>query len=700
MKKKLFLLQLLAIPFFSHSQTTVLLNNCSPDGGADLGSRVIFVLNTGQVGSTDGTVGGTVLIPTSTVTYSGGSGGLVNNIFIVNGTNATVGSELFITDGTGGGTTLLKDINPGVAGSNPGGPVTGNNNFNIVGNVAYFTADDGINGKELWKTDGTAGGTVLVKDITPGIAGSSINLPQNGFNANIGNTLFFTAVDAVNGLELWKTDGTSGGTSLVKDITPGATSTTFSNLFIGNGTFVFFLANDGSNGLELWRTDGTAGGTILLNNINPAGSAFILQGSGLDWSGFVFNNTLYFNPTGGTPDNLLWKSDGTTAGTVLVTNLCTACTGNMRLTNAVIIGSKFYFSANGTSTGTELFSTNGTAAGTALVKDIYPGSTGSNPDILLPYKSGSDNYMQTLFGGKFFFTADNGTNGIELWISDGTGGGTTLIKDINPGIGNAIQLFGTDFFHTFFKFYFVADNGTNGQELWQTDGTGAGTSMVQDIWPGINSSSINFYGIATANNKLVFQADNSDGADIYALNAAVIVIPVTLKNFTAELKEGTVILNWSTEQEVNLSHFNIQKSTDGKEFSTIEKQAAKGGNAPAQYTVRDNAIGKADKYYYRLEIIDKDGKKTYSNVAYIRPGKKVDFVLLSGQNEVTVYFNNVNGAVSLNLLDVSGRIIKRLKQNISPGKSVSFPLHELTAGIYLITIEYNGSLETQSFIKR
>ena len=93
--------------------------------------------------------------------------------------------------------------------------------------------------------------------------------------------------------------------------------------------------------------------------------------------------------------------------------------------------------------------------------------------------------------------------------------------------------------------------------------------------PHFLSSSINFYGIATANNKLVFQADNSDGADIYALNAAVIVIPVTLKNFTAELKEGTVILNWSTEQEVNLSHFNIQKRSISSVTNKENKQEDK-----------------------------------------------------------------------------------------------------------------------------
>src|SRR5207248_674551 len=102
----------------------------------------------------------------------------------------------------------------------------------------------------LWKTDGTTQGTQLI-DTT--IKDSNIR--------PAGNYIFFTQSDA-NGTELWRTDGTAGGAAMVKDINPGAASSTPA-LLTPVGNVLFFTATT-SAGNELWRSDGTATGTVMV----------------------------------------------------------------------------------------------------------------------------------------------------------------------------------------------------------------------------------------------------------------------------------------------------------------------------------------------------------------------------------------------------------------------------------------------------
>ncbi|HKO82313.1 MAG TPA: ELWxxDGT repeat protein, partial [Chitinophagaceae bacterium] len=98
----------------------------------------------------------------------------------------------------------------------------------------------------------------LLKDINPGAASSNIC-----YLTNVNNVLFFAANDGINGMELWKTDGTEAGTGLVKDIHPGAFSSSIGYLIRVN-SILFFVANNGTNGTELWKSDGTAAGTVMV----------------------------------------------------------------------------------------------------------------------------------------------------------------------------------------------------------------------------------------------------------------------------------------------------------------------------------------------------------------------------------------------------------------------------------------------------
>src|SRR6266851_8739515 len=278
---------------------------------------------------------------------------------------------------------------------------------------------------------------VILKDINPGLADSS---PREFVTLN--KTTFFTADDGVHGTELWRTDGTRGGTSMVKDINLGSGGSNPQNLVDFNGT-LFFAADDGTHGSELWSSDGSDAGTSLIKDINPSG------GSGPSFLTSLFG-TLYFTAFDGVNASDLWKSDGTSTGTVLVSNVSVPedFTGS---------GGIVYFR---TSRG--LYRTDGTAAGTVLLAPV--GNVQNMVD----------------FNGRLMFFANDGTNGDEPWTSNGTPAGTFMVKDINP-FGNSVYEFARPVVIGSVMYFSVSTPGG----LYQTDGTSAGT--VQVAVPGFGN---------------------------------------------------------------------------------------------------------------------------------------------------------------------------------------------------------------------
>jgi ELWxxDGT repeat protein len=205
------------------------------------------------------------------------------------------------------GAKIVLDLTPNTVDSNPA-------NFIQIGTTTYFTANSITSGIELWKTDGTASGTVLVKDIQTGFDTAISDAPKPYSSeprqlTKFVNTLFFTANDGVTGRELWKSDGTAMGTSLVRDIGAGdGVLDALATL----GSSLYFVANDGITGSELWKTDGTAAGTMLMKDINPGVTGS--RPNGL----VAVNNNLYFWAMSASNGQELWKTDGTAAGTILV----------------------------------------------------------------------------------------------------------------------------------------------------------------------------------------------------------------------------------------------------------------------------------------------------------------------------------------------------------------------------------------------
>ncbi|MEP7169516.1 MAG: ELWxxDGT repeat protein [Bacteroidota bacterium] len=398
------------------------------------------------------------------------------------------GMSLWKSNGTASGTVKLKTLNPGSANDCPMKDVNG---------TAFFYADDGIHGYELWKSDGTAAGTVLVKDINPGSSGSLMSFFKM---INVNGVLFFNAYDGVNGNELWKSDGTNAGTVLIKDIKPGSGGSNpndWGELTNVNGE-VFFGADDGSTGYEIWKSDGTTSGTVLVTDIYPGFGMGSYPGNLVN-----FNGTLFFEAIAASGYDDLWTSDGTAAGTQIVYEINTGLVG-LSPSHLIDVNGTLFFIGLDPIHGMELWKSDGTTAGTNMVMDINPGINSSDID-------GSD-YIN--MNGTLFLTADDG-NGYALWKSDGTLNGTLKVKYVN----SYTFAFGNDFTIYNGLLYFDAEDSVNGQELWQSDGTTSGTFMAYDINSGGGSSMPS--NLTLVNGKLFFAADDGVvGYELWALNTS------------------------------------------------------------------------------------------------------------------------------------------------------------------------------------
>jgi ELWxxDGT repeat protein len=144
---------------------------------------------------------------------------------------------------------MVKNINPSGE-SYPG-------DFAAIGSTIYFRADDGTNGYELWKSNGTTAGTVMVKNINP----SGDSYPNN--ITVLGSAIYFEAINGTDGYELWKSDGTTAGTVMVKNIDTSSNSGNI-RAITRHGNLLYFQARDAVNGEEMYLSDGTEAGTMRI----------------------------------------------------------------------------------------------------------------------------------------------------------------------------------------------------------------------------------------------------------------------------------------------------------------------------------------------------------------------------------------------------------------------------------------------------
>jgi len=237
--------------------------------------------------------------------------------------------------------------------------------FNYSSDDILFNAKTSANGWAIWRSNG--GVSLLVKDL---YIENNIDFIQLATGKKLGNDFYFAGFSSSSGSELWKTDATLPNTNLIKDIYVDANYFNSSgiNNFIKVGATIYFTARDITNGFEVWKTDGTEGGTQMIKDNFPGNSSS--SPGGLT----EFNNQLYFLQYDGTGSQL-WKTNGTEAGTIKISNIQNA---SVRSSELFVYNGILYLSFEEPDTGNELWKLDAND-NLSMVYDITPGATGSFP---------------------------------------------------------------------------------------------------------------------------------------------------------------------------------------------------------------------------------------------------------------------------------------------------------------------------------
>jgi ELWxxDGT repeat protein len=399
----------------------------------------------------------------------------VNGTLFFSATTSSGNDELFKSDGTAGGTVQLTS----------GTRLSFFNNLISLNGKLFFEASDSTLGyNALWTSDGTVAGTVPFL-----AADNNVEVYASTFPVIAGSKFYFQAFDLANHLnDLWVSDGTSAGTHPVQ---PGSSSdpTALYDLTNVNGK-LFFESYDTSTGnYTLWTSNGTAAGTSIVTELTAnQPTNFTALGSKLYFEMYDASHSLY----------ALWKSDGTAAGTALVSDIGTA---NQSFSIFAPFNNKLYFAVDDLTdaphTGWALWTSDGTSAGTVLFK-FNGNTTAVQTEFVSP---------SIVFNGALYFEGWDSTNSLSLWKTDGVSSnnntGTVQASGANPfnGLPNQLTIVNKT------ELYFVANNSSDAgnNDLWKTDGTSAGTTPVQTSGYGRG-----LVYLTASGSKLFFQAYDVD----------------------------------------------------------------------------------------------------------------------------------------------------------------------------------------------
>jgi len=507
----------------------------------------------------------------------------------------------------------------------------------------YFTNTTYQYGTEIWETDGTPGGTKILKDIYhdywSGVTAVSMPMApaEQPDLIEYNGKMHFSATDSTHGIELWYSDGTNSGTQMLIDIMPGRfRGCYFAHSAVYNGRLYFSADSNQYQGKEPWVTDGTALGTYLLKDINTAFLQTINSSNPRDYHQnfgllFFFANTTNAITT-------LYQTNGTTIGTVPV--MTDTMPPNLQYSGAPVINSKTIYISND-----KLWAYDGSYAGMKLLN--APG-----------LKRAQFMKNAIVYNGKLYFAGEDSTKGYELWVTDGTLSGTTMFKEIRPGSNGSGP--GNFIIHKGLLYFTASDTTTT--QLWSTDGTLAGTTKLTNSFPQ------NAGYFKSVDDKLFFTASNS------------------WNNRTFHYTDGTDAG----------THIIMPPTTPGDSSHTYVAQANLG------YVIKDRAIyvyGKYDTTWYNLWKIE--------DTSTIDTGTSIASATIASQLAVDIYPNPAHTHLSVktatafkhgmvNITDITGRTIQTAA--MQQGTVTQIPLNNIAPGVYMVDVWLDERRKTQKLI--
>jgi hypothetical protein len=194
---------------------------------------------------------------------------------------------------------------------------------------------------------------------------------------------------------------------------------------------------------------------------------------------------------------------------------------------------------------------------------------------------------------------------------------------------------------------------------------------------------------------------NITGFSSFYFASSNISLPLNLLSFKGSLENKTTVqLLWKTENEINVSHFQVERSIDGSVFNSIGVVNAIGNNtgSPVDYSLKDPEAANQGSMvlYYRLKMIDRDGSFKYSNVVVITLNDITSRLSVSPNpavNEVVVSaLATEDGMVQVKLIDITGRVLIQTSEHVRRGVSNNFTLNinRLARGSYYLSVKGAG----------